>query len=153
GAGGFAPRYGRPSIEDIELGARLIAAGGAIRIVPEAQGTHLKNWSVRELWRTDVRQRAVPWALMAVEQGKLPSTLNADWRGRVSAVALGVGLAGLGIAALLGLAAAVNGGNAAWGTGAAGALVVGLAGIAGWVVCEWSLLRLLWRHGARTLAG
>src|SRR5690606_3775923 len=152
-AGGFAPRYGRPSIEDVELGARLVAAGGAILIVPEAQGTHLKNWSVRELWRTDVLQRAIPWAAMAVERGELPQSLNADRRGRVSALALGIGLSGLALAVALWATGAALGLNFAWAAGAGSAVLVGLGGLAVWVGCEWSLLRLLARHGGRTLLG
>ena len=59
--GGFDVRYARPSIEDIELGVRLNRAGHAIALVPEALGKHCKDWGKRQLWRTDIMSRAVPW--------------------------------------------------------------------------------------------
>lgn len=59
--GGFDTRYARPSIEDIELGVRLNRAGHAIALVPEALGKHCKDWGKRQLWRTDILSRAVPW--------------------------------------------------------------------------------------------
>ena len=46
-AGGFdAERYSVPSIEDIELGARLAANRALIVLDPHLQGTHLKHWSL-----------------------------------------------------------------------------------------------------------
>ena len=59
--GGFDVRYARPSIEDIELGVRLNQGGHAIALVPEALGKHCKDWGKRQLWRTDIMSRAVPW--------------------------------------------------------------------------------------------
>jgi GT2 family glycosyltransferase len=38
--------FAHPSIEDVELGMRLISAGEKIRLVPEAQGTHWKDWTL-----------------------------------------------------------------------------------------------------------
>ena len=44
-AGGFdADAFPRPSVEDVELGARLFAAGARIVLDPLVQGTHLKEW-------------------------------------------------------------------------------------------------------------
>ena len=65
--GGYNPRlYRHPSIEDVELGVRLIRRGHRIRLVPEALGTHCKDWSLWRVWHTDVVRRAYPWAgLMA----------------------------------------------------------------------------------------
>jgi len=65
--GGFDPN--RPSIEDIEFGYRLRAAGGRIRQVPELQGTHLKVWTFRGLMITELRDRAVPWAFLLLSRG------------------------------------------------------------------------------------
>jgi glycosyltransferase involved in cell wall biosynthesis len=63
--GGFnASRYPRPSIEDIELGYRLRAAGGPIQLAPEIQGTHLKVWTLKGLLVTELRDRAIPWAML-----------------------------------------------------------------------------------------
>ena len=85
-AGGFAAAYGRPSIEDIELGTRLVAAGGRIRLVPEAQGTHHKHWSLVQLWRTDVFQRALPWSRLLAKRRIVATDLNAAAGERRAAV-------------------------------------------------------------------
>ena len=56
--GGFdGGRYTRPSIEDIELGMRLHAAGCRIALDPRARGTHLKRWTLRSMLRTDLAAR------------------------------------------------------------------------------------------------
>src|SRR5205807_8681242 len=45
--GGFdAERYLVPSVEDIDLGARLATTGHRIELDPAVQGTHLKAWSL-----------------------------------------------------------------------------------------------------------
>ena len=45
--GGFdAERYPLPSVEDIDLGTRLVADGGRILLDPLLQGTHLKRWTL-----------------------------------------------------------------------------------------------------------
>lgn len=77
-AGGFSAAYTRPSIEDIELGARLIGGGGRICLVPEAQATHLKQWSVGRLWRTDILQRAIPWSRLIAAGRSSADSLNAS---------------------------------------------------------------------------
>jgi cellulose synthase/poly-beta-1,6-N-acetylglucosamine synthase-like glycosyltransferase len=97
GIGGFdAARFPRPSIEDIELGYRLRAAGYRIRLDREIQGTHLKRWGLLSVIRTDVARRAVPWARLILTEGGAPDDLNVRWDQRVS-VSL------VGLAALLGL--------------------------------------------------
>jgi hypothetical protein len=54
GSRGFdADRYPRPSIEDIELGYRLTAAGHQIAMNKEVQVKHLKNWTVRGMIKAD----------------------------------------------------------------------------------------------------
>lgn len=84
--GGFDERYERPSIEDIELGVRLFRAGMAIRLCPEIQATHLKRWTLTNLWYTDIFARAVPWTRLVLREGQLPDDLNLGWRSRASAV-------------------------------------------------------------------
>ena len=96
-AGGFSAAYGRPSIEDIELGGRLIANGGLIRVVRDAKATHLKTWSLFQLWRTDILQRAVPWARLIAEKRSSDGGLNGAPRERLAAV-----LANCTVIALLG---------------------------------------------------
>ena len=63
--GGFdARRYPRPSIEDIELGMRLHAAGRRIVLDPAVRGTHLKRWTLRSMLRTDLAARGAPWVAL-----------------------------------------------------------------------------------------
>lgn len=86
-AGGLdAERYPHPSIEDIELGHRLAAAGGRLVIDPAVQGTHLKRWTLRSMVHTDFAHRAVPWIALQVRSGRLSSTLNMGWAHRCSAL-------------------------------------------------------------------
>jgi GT2 family glycosyltransferase len=99
--GGFdAARYPEPSIEDIELGYRLRAAGYRVRVQPRLLATHRKRWTARSLIRTDVRNRALPWSELILRSGGFDDDLNIDVRGRAK-VALTGGL-------LLGLATAVH---------------------------------------------
>ncbi len=58
--GGFDERFVRPSIEDIDLGYRLSAAGYRLRLDVSIRGTHLKRWTLRTGIVTDVRDRGVP---------------------------------------------------------------------------------------------
>lgn len=84
--GGFdAARFPKPSIEDIELGARLIARGARIRLVPEAHATHCKDWRLLELWRTDIFRRAYPWSRLIVDRQAPGADLNVGVRERVKA--------------------------------------------------------------------
>jgi GT2 family glycosyltransferase len=118
--GGFdAARFPEPSIEDIELGMRLRRAGGRIRRLPGIQGTHLKQWSLRGVIRTDFRQRALPWARLIHENPGAFTDLNVQGSERAKALLAGafwlsVGLALAGRAApwfplaLLALAGWVN---------------------------------------------
>ena len=97
-AGGFdAERYAVPSIEDVELGMRMTAAGARIELRPEIQGTHLKRWSLAQMLRTDFSARGVPWVALLLDEGG-SSALNRRFyalllrrRGPAEA-ALGVGL-------------------------------------------------------------
>ncbi len=85
--GGFdAERYGAPSIEDIELGGRL-AAIGRIELDPELQGTHLKEWTLTSMVRTDLHRRGIPWVELMVERRQTPAHLNLGARERASALA------------------------------------------------------------------
>lgn len=93
-AGGFdEERYREPSIEDIELGMRLAAAGSRIELVPELQGTHLKAWTLADAMRTDFARRGVPWVELLIERREVPDDLNLAWRHRASAAAAVAGLA------------------------------------------------------------
>ena len=89
--GGFdAHRFPRPQIEDIELGMRLAAAGGRIRLDPTVQVTHLKRWTLAGVIVMEIRDRGIPWTRLYLER-----------RGRIRSLNIGpgeplkVGLAGL----------------------------------------------------------
>ncbi len=84
--GGFDESYARPSIEDIELGYRLYAAGHKILVCPDLQVKHLKRWGCRSLFRTDVFQRAIPWSQLLLKYGEMKNALNLNhWcRARVA---------------------------------------------------------------------
>jgi len=87
-AGGFdAERYAVPSIEDIELGMRLVGAGERLRLDPALQGTHLKRWTLAGMLRTDLHGRGVPWVALLARESAAPTGLNLGWRHRLSAAA------------------------------------------------------------------
>jgi glycosyltransferase involved in cell wall biosynthesis len=96
--GGFSPVYTRPSIEDIELGYRVRAAGERIRLAKHIQVTHLKRWTAWGILKTDIRDRALPWTTLIQRSGHLPNDLNLDTSSRVSAISVFalVGLVALG---------------------------------------------------------
>lgn len=122
--GGFDERFVRPSIEDIDLGYRLSAAGYCLRLDVSIRGTHLKRWTLRSGIVTDVRDRGVPWAQAMLKYGALANDLNVSWSGR-AAVALAYALAG---AAMLAFAEP----DAVW---------VALAALAAFIAVQGPLLR------------
>lgn len=81
---GFDERYEHASIEDIELGMRLAAAGVSIRLDPNAQTKHLKRWTLPAMSRTDILRRGIPWAKLLLERGRMPNDLNLRWSQRIS---------------------------------------------------------------------
>jgi GT2 family glycosyltransferase len=108
-AGGFDEGYRRPSIEDIELGYRLKAAGHSIRVHKSLQVKHWKTWTAGLLFRTDFFQRALPWTALILQAGRMPNDLNLGHpaRARVALACLLPVLAAAGLLwpAALGLAA------------------------------------------------
>jgi hypothetical protein len=89
--GGFdVEMFKRPSIEDIELGYRLIDAGGKLRLLTELQCTHLKVWRFVNLIHTEVFCRAMPWARLMLSRGGLDNDLNVGVGERVKAVIAGL---------------------------------------------------------------
>jgi len=126
------------AIEDIELGMRLVARGGRIRLVPEAQATHLKAWTVRQLWRTDIFQRAIPWARLMANHRHLPNDLNSSAHQRIVVLAAHGCWLGLVIAAIRPIAG----------------LPLFVACLTLWVGLGATFLHLLWRRGgARAVLG
>lgn len=99
--GGFdEQRYSRPSIEDIELGYRLTAAGGRIRLSPTIQVRHHKRWTLLGLLRTDILDRGIPWTRLLFERGHRSRELNHQLGGRLSALLAPLMLASLATAPL-----------------------------------------------------
>jgi GT2 family glycosyltransferase len=84
--GGFdETKYTRPSIEDIELGRRLRRRGFRIALDRTLQVKHLKRWTLASLLRADVRDRALPWSRLILEEGSMPRDLNLRASDRASA--------------------------------------------------------------------
>ena len=130
--GGFDERFGRPSIEDIELGYRLSKAGYRLRLDATILGTHLKRWTVPSSIVIDVRDRGVPWTQALLKYSALANDLNTSWAGRAS-----VALTYLMVsAAVVGLVRPT-------------AFVVSLVALAGFAAAQWPLLRFF----ARTRGG
>lgn len=89
--GGFdVETYKVPSIEDIELGYRIRAAGGRILVLPDLLGKHLKVWNLRSAVHTDIFRRAMPWARLMIGREGISNDLNTGMKERLRA-----GLAGL----------------------------------------------------------
>jgi glycosyltransferase involved in cell wall biosynthesis len=94
--GGFnATAYPRPSIEDIELGYRLKAAGYDIHLKASLQVQHMKRWTARTLLVTDIRDRAIPWTRLILRQRALLNDLNLQTNQRISAATAFLGMAAI----------------------------------------------------------
>jgi hypothetical protein len=87
-SGGFdSTEYRTPMMEDIELGMRLVDAGGRIELDPDLQATHMKAWTFKGMVRTDLKSRGIPWVTLLARRGHTTTALNLAWRHRVSALA------------------------------------------------------------------
>ncbi len=94
--------YRKPSIEDVELGHRIHAKGYRILLKPEIQCTHLKQWGLWNVVRTDVKDRGVPWMRLLLQEGKLGqrTSLNLKPIEKVNTAMVGLALLGIMIAAV-----------------------------------------------------
>jgi glycosyltransferase involved in cell wall biosynthesis len=117
--GGFDERFVRPSVEDIELGCRLVAAGYPLRLDPRFRGTHLKRWTLWNCVTTDIVARGIPWMQLILRVRALPNDLNTSIGLRLSlglayGTVIGLMLSGfdaraaLAAMAMLGALVAVN---------------------------------------------
>lgn len=96
--GGFNEQlYERPSIEDIELGYRLQAAGHRVQLEKLLLVKHMKRWTPRQMLMTDVRDRALPWTQLILQGGGAPNDLNLNFSQRLSTVAVFTALFSLGL--------------------------------------------------------
>lgn len=82
--------YQRPSIEDIDLGYRLRAAGGRILLLPDLLGKHLKVWTIRNVIQTDIFMRAIPWSRLMIAREGLTDDLNTSSAERIRAALAGL---------------------------------------------------------------
>ena len=90
-SGGFDTlKYPHPSIEDIELGRRLTIKGFKIRINKTLQVKHLKRWTLTNLIKTDVFDRAIPWTQLVMADRKIPNDLNLESSQRWSALCIAI---------------------------------------------------------------
>ena len=93
-ADGFdCQRFAVPSIEDIEFGVRLRAAGHHILLAKEIQAKHLKKWKVVSMLRTDIFSRALPWSKLIMTSQGLINDMNLKTADRLSAVFVGLTVA------------------------------------------------------------
>ncbi len=83
-------QFGRPAIEDIELGHRIGAAGWKIRLMPDLLSTHLKRWTLWEVIRTDIIHRAIPWSYLILSARAVSNDLNVSAGERLKAIAAGL---------------------------------------------------------------
>ncbi len=81
---GFSEDYGRPAIEDIELGYRMHQSGCRIMLDPTLQVKHLKRWTFWKLLKTDVLDRGIPWTELILRDKHMPDDLNIQVSQRVS---------------------------------------------------------------------
>jgi len=144
--GGLDESYRSASVEDIELGLRLLRAGCKVVLDPGIQCKHLKTWKLWSMIHTDVVARGIPWTELILRTRIFPDDLNLRWSQRISAI-----LSGL-LVLLVILEAASLGGDAflpAWQVG---------AGFAAATVLIYLLNRkfyrfLTWRKGGRFAFG
>jgi glycosyltransferase involved in cell wall biosynthesis len=129
--GGFDEVRHPRAMEDVDLGLRLVDAGGRIHLVPEVQGTHLKRWTLVGMVRTDLMDRGIPWIGLILRRGAGSRALNLGRRHRASALA--------SVALLAGLAARRP--------------AASLGALAALVALNHDFYRLLARHGGARFAG
>jgi glycosyltransferase involved in cell wall biosynthesis len=81
---GFDESYGRPAIEDIELGYRLLQNGRRVFLDRNLRVKHLKKWTFWKLVKTDVLDRGIPWTELILRDRNMPNDLNVQLSQRIS---------------------------------------------------------------------
>lgn len=84
--GGFDERFGRPSVEDIDLGYRLREAGCRIVLEHGIRGKHLKRWSLWSGFRSDLRDRGIPWTQLLHRYAAMRNDMNVSHAYRLCVV-------------------------------------------------------------------
>jgi GT2 family glycosyltransferase len=74
--GGFDERFTRPSVEDIDIGYRLRAAGYQIVLDHAIRGKHLKHWPFWSALQTDLFDRGIPWTQLLYRYAAMRDDLN-----------------------------------------------------------------------------
>ena len=85
--GGFEPAFGGATVEDIALGYRMRRLGHRILFEPSIQIVHLKGYTLRQLIRSDIVLRAIPWTGLMLRERVVRNDLNTR-SGNVASVAL-----------------------------------------------------------------
>ncbi len=93
--GGYDERFRQPSIEDIDLGVRIVAAGHTMMLDPRFRGAHLKRWTLRSSVMTDLTARGIPWTQLIHRSGVPKNRLNLSTALRLSVVCAYLMLGGL----------------------------------------------------------
>ena len=83
-SGGFNESYTLPCIEDIELGYRLKARGLTLHLLKDLQVKHLKKWEFASMLKTDIFNRAIPWAELLISRKNNEYDLNLSLSSRIS---------------------------------------------------------------------
>lgn len=81
---GFDESYGRPAIEDIELGYRLRQANRRMVLDKQLRAKHLKRWTFWNLVKTDILDRGIPWTELILRDRNMPNDLNLQVSQRIS---------------------------------------------------------------------
>jgi hypothetical protein len=64
----------------------MLRARRKIQLDPSLTVKHLKHWTFWEVVKSDFRDRAIPWTLLALRERKLPNDLNTQWSQRCSVI-------------------------------------------------------------------
>lgn len=84
--GGFDSKYRTASIEDIEIGYRLVNGGYKIKLEKDIQITHQKKWELLNMIQTDIFRRAIPWSDLLLRNSRIHDHLNLSLSARFSTV-------------------------------------------------------------------